>query len=74
VPWQWRFVEGVAELKQDTAWSLPQGGEMPSNVSRNGLIVDGTATYLDQLANRYPIQIRVVCSGAGLRFSLDRLG
>lgn len=60
VPWRWRIVEGVAELKGDTAWSLKNGGRIPSMMTKNGLSMDGTTSYLDRLQRLYPRQIQVI--------------
>lgn len=57
VPWHWHIVEGVAELKHDTAWSVAQGGKIPGTLHHDGLSVDGTTSYLDQLKIVYPEQI-----------------
>ncbi|HMD53389.1 MAG TPA: hypothetical protein VKJ65_02430, partial [Phycisphaerae bacterium] len=57
IPWHWHIVEGLADLKHDTAWSLPYGGTLPLEMVRNGRSIDGTAEYLDQIAAAYPDQI-----------------
>jgi glycosyltransferase involved in cell wall biosynthesis len=57
--WHWHIVEGVAELKHDTAWSLLYGGEVPADLHREGLSNDGTTEYIDQIAQQYPEQITV---------------
>ncbi len=53
-PWHWHIIEGLAELKHDTAWSLQYGAEIPAEVAREGRSVDGTAEYLDQIARENP--------------------
>ncbi|MBF2073930.1 MAG: glycosyltransferase [Synechococcales cyanobacterium C42_A2020_086] len=55
--WHWHIVEGVADLRHDTAWSLSHGGQVTDAIHRNGLSHDGTSEYLDHLAQRYPEQI-----------------
>lgn len=42
--WVWHCVEGVADLKHDTAWSVPAGGRAPI-VGRD----DGTLAYLNSI-------------------------
>jgi hypothetical protein len=48
--WHWHIIEGAADLKHDTAWSLHSGGNVPASEHRNGLSTDGTTEYLDRLA------------------------
>ncbi|MBD2124668.1 glycosyltransferase family 1 protein [Trichocoleus sp. FACHB-262] len=55
--WHWHIVEGVADLKHDTAWSRPLGGQITDEIHRNGLSKDGTSEYLDELVQRYPDNI-----------------
>lgn len=55
--WHWHIVEGAARLAHDTAWSVAAGGRLPESYHRQGLSVDGTTEYLDQLAARFPEQI-----------------
>ena len=57
--WHWHIVEGVAELKHDTAWSLQLGGRISGELHSNGLSNDGTTEYLDQLAQDHPDKISV---------------
>lgn len=57
--WHWHIVEGVAELKHDTAWSLQLGGRITDKIHRNGRSHDGTTEYLDELAREYPENITV---------------
>jgi glycosyltransferase involved in cell wall biosynthesis len=57
--WHWHVIEGAAALKHDTAWSLRHGGRLPPDAHRNGLSVDGTTAYLDQILKDYPKQITV---------------
>ncbi len=58
-PWQWHIVEGLADLKHDTAWSLSFGASLPTDVVREGRSVDGTAEYLDGIARENPGQITI---------------
>jgi glycosyltransferase involved in cell wall biosynthesis len=58
-PWHWHIVEGVAELKHDTAWSVAAGGKIPENRYQDGRSVDGTSEYLDQISKLYPDRISV---------------
>lgn len=57
LPWHWHIIEGVAELKHDTAWSVAQGGCIDSSLHRDGLSIDGTTEYLDSLVQCFPEQI-----------------
>jgi len=55
--WHWHLIEGVADLKHDTAWSLQAGGHVPSEIHRHGLSIDGTSEYIDWLTINFPGQI-----------------
>jgi len=57
--WHWHIVEGVADLKHDTAWSLKLGGEISDDIHRNGRSNDGTTKYLDELAQLYPDNVTI---------------
>jgi tetratricopeptide (TPR) repeat protein/glycosyltransferase involved in cell wall biosynthesis len=57
IPWHWHIIEGVADLKHDTAWSLPHGGRIPRQYHQKGLSVDGTTSYLDRIADENPDKI-----------------
>ncbi len=57
--WHWHIVEGVADLKHDTAWSLQLGGRITDKIHHNGRSNDGTTEYLDELAQRYPENITI---------------
>lgn len=57
--WHWHIVEGQADLKHDTAWSLASGGRIPEEVNKNTLSTDGTTEYIDELASNYPNRITV---------------
>lgn len=57
--WQWHIVEGLADLKHDTAWSLTTGGQLPRGMRGSGLSRDGTTKYLDALQRRFPGQVKI---------------
>jgi glycosyltransferase involved in cell wall biosynthesis/predicted O-methyltransferase YrrM len=57
--WHWHVIEGVAELKHDTAWSVASGGKVPAAFHRDGRSIDGTSAYLDELQSRYPDRVTV---------------
>lgn len=57
--WHWHIVEGVADLKNDTAWSVQLGGHITDEIHRNGRSYDGTTEYLDELAQLYPDNITI---------------
>ncbi len=57
--WHWHIVEGAADLKNDTAWSLPNGGRLPEEVTKTSLSTDGTADYIDELFSKYPTRVTV---------------
>ncbi|HEY0456739.1 MAG TPA: FkbM family methyltransferase, partial [Verrucomicrobiae bacterium] len=59
IPWHWHIIEGVAELNHDTGWSRATGGKIPSELHRDGLSLDGTTEYLNELARLYPQQITI---------------
>jgi glycosyltransferase involved in cell wall biosynthesis/ADP-heptose:LPS heptosyltransferase/Flp pilus assembly protein TadD/predicted O-methyltransferase YrrM len=63
--WHWHVVEGVAELKHDTAWSANQGGRITGELHRNGLSNDGTTEYLDEVAGRFPDRVTLYRKPAG---------
>ena len=58
-PWRWHVVEGVADLKHDTAWSLQLGGNITDELHRNGRSNDGTTDYLDKLAAVFPKNVTI---------------
>ncbi len=57
--WHWHIIEGVADLKNDTAWSLRLGGAITDQIHHQGRSNDGTREYLDELAQLYPDKIAV---------------
>jgi len=57
--WHWHIVEGVADLKHDTAWSLKLGGSITDEIHQKGRSNDGTTEYLDELARLYPDNVTV---------------
>ncbi|MBD2506996.1 FkbM family methyltransferase [Nostoc muscorum FACHB-395] len=57
--WHWHIVEGVAELKHDTGWSLKLGGYINDDIHYNGRSNDSTKEYLDELTQQYPDNITV---------------
>jgi FkbM family methyltransferase len=57
--WHWHIIEGVADLKHDTSWSLKLGGNITNEIHHKGRSKDGTTEYLDELALLYPENITV---------------
>ncbi|MCB8759381.1 FkbM family methyltransferase [Planktothrix agardhii 1029] len=57
--WHWHIIEGVADLKHDTSWSLQLGGKLTDQFHDHGRSKDGTSEYLDQLAKQYPENITI---------------
>ncbi len=57
--WYWHIVEGVGNLVHDTAWSVRDGGVIPTDLHRDGRSTDGTSAYLDEIAAAHPDRIRV---------------
>lgn len=55
--WHWHIIEGVADLKHDTAWSVAHGGKITDELHNAGHSNDGTTEYLDLLASNYPENI-----------------
>jgi hypothetical protein len=58
-PWHWHIIEGVADLKNDTAWSVKNGGRVIDDFHHRGRSNDGTSAYLDELAQLYPDSITI---------------
>jgi len=65
VDWHWHIIEGVADLKHDTAWSLQHGGKITSELHDKGRSNDGTSAYLDQLAEDFPDNITLYRKPSG---------
>jgi hypothetical protein len=57
--WHWHIVEGIAEHRKDTAWSLKYGAKIIDDMHKSGLSTDGTSEYLDELSLSYPHNIHV---------------
>ena len=57
IDWQWHIVEGLADLKNDTSWSLQFGGRVPEQAKRISPSSDGTTEYLDKILESYPDKI-----------------
>ena len=57
--WHWHIVEGVADLKHDTAWGLHNGGGITEDLHDKGRSNDGTTEYLDWLQKKYPENITI---------------
>jgi glycosyltransferase involved in cell wall biosynthesis len=57
--WHWHVVEGVASLVHDTAWSVAAGGRIDPASHDHGLSVDGTTSYLDEIAADEPERISI---------------
>lgn len=58
-------MEGVAELKNDTAWSLQNGGRVPVAIHKNGLSIDGTTEYIDKVFEENPDRISIYRKSKG---------
>ena len=63
--WHWHIIEGIADLVHDTAWGKKNGGFIPDNLHNNGLSVDGTTEYLDEIQRKYPNNVTVYRKGGG---------
>lgn len=57
--WHWHIIEGVADLKFDTQWSIALGGKVIPSLHKNGLSKDGTTEYLDLLKKWYPDNVSI---------------
>ncbi len=57
--WHWHIIEGIADLKHDTAWCLQFGGRITGTMHQNGLSNDGTTEYLDELKKQYPENVTI---------------
>ncbi|MBN2809604.1 MAG: glycosyltransferase [Deltaproteobacteria bacterium] len=63
--WHWHVIEGVAALKNDTAWCVANGGRITDELHAEGLSKDKTTQYLDQLFSVYPDQVTVYRKSEG---------
>ncbi len=57
--WHWHIIEGIADLKHDSAWVLRFGGRIDDRLHHKGLSNDGTSQYLDEICEHYPDQVTV---------------
>ncbi len=57
--WHWHIIEGVADLKHDTAWGLHNGGGITEDIHEKGRSNDGTTEYLDWLQATYPDNVSI---------------
>jgi glycosyltransferase involved in cell wall biosynthesis len=64
--WHWHIIEGVADLKHDTGWSINNGGQISDRLHHNGLSNDGTSEYLDEIVRLYPDNITLYRQPAGV--------
>jgi hypothetical protein len=64
--WHWHIVEGVADLKHDTGWSLDHGGQISDEIHNRGRSNDGTTEYLDKIAQLYPENITIYRKPEGI--------
>ena len=64
--WHWHIVEGVADLKHDTAWSLDLGGHIADELHHKGLSNDGTTEYLNTLKEKYPENVTIYRQPEGI--------
>jgi len=64
--WHWHIVEGVADLKHDTAWTLRFGGKITNEFHSQGRSKDGTSEYIDEIARIYPENITVYRKPEGI--------
>ncbi|ACC79430.1 glycosyltransferase [Nostoc punctiforme] len=64
--WHWHIVEGVADLKHDTSWSVKLGGNISDEIHKNGRSYDGTTEYLDEVAQLYPTQVTIYRKPEGI--------
>ena len=64
--WHWHIVEGVADLKNDTAWGLRNGGHINDEIHENGHSYDGTTEYINELAQLYPDNITIYRKPEGI--------
>lgn len=70
--WHWHVIEGVAEHVRDSAWPLRLGGRIDPRAHANGLSVDGTSEYLDELAERNPDRVSIYRKPSGRHWAGKR--
>jgi len=63
--WHWHIIEGVADLKNDTAWSVAGGGKISSGMHKKGLSNDGTTEYLNKVKEQFPENISIYRKESG---------
>ena len=64
--WTWHVVEGRAQLKHCTAWSVPNGGRLPYQRPEPAPSTDGTSEYLDSIRGAHGngrVQLHRKCCG-----------
>jgi glycosyltransferase involved in cell wall biosynthesis/predicted SAM-dependent methyltransferase len=64
--WHWHIIDGVADLKHDTSWSIKLGGSVIDQIHNNGRSKDGTSEYLDELTKLYPENVTVYRKPKGI--------
>ncbi|MEH2463972.1 class I SAM-dependent methyltransferase [Nostoc sp.] len=64
--WHWHIIEGVADLKHDSAWSVPLGGRISDEIHHNGHSHDGTTEYLNELVQLYPDKVTIYRKPEGI--------
>ncbi len=64
--WHWHIVEGVADLKHDTAWSKKLGGYIADEIHHKGRSKDGTTEYLNELVRLYPENVTIYRQSEGV--------
>jgi hypothetical protein len=63
--WHWHIIEGVAALKNDTAWSVVNGGRIEDSFHKDGLSIDGTTECLNVLKEKFPNHISIYRKSSG---------
>jgi len=63
--WHWHISEGVADLKYDTQWTIANGGKIDDSFHINGLSIDGTTEYLNNIKKLFPDRISIYRKGEG---------
>ncbi|WP_392534984.1 FkbM family methyltransferase [Nostoc sp. C117] len=64
--WHWHIIEGVADLKHDTGWSVKLGANISEEMHKNGRSYDGTTEYLDEVAQLFPNQVTIYRKPEGI--------